>query len=104
MVTETDPEKPFAPAMETVTGALVVPACTVMDVGDTEMEKSAGGGGEFAADPPPPQPIARLAMDSKPTTSRKPKRERPILPIRSSGRDLHAKRLGLRKRNELSVW
>ena len=40
MATETDPEKPFAPAMETLMAALAVPACAVMEDGDTEMEKS----------------------------------------------------------------
>ena len=57
-VTETDPEKPFEPVMETVTGALVVPACVLTDEGETEIEKSGEGGGVLVADPPPPpQPI-----------------------------------------------
>ena len=43
IVTETIPEKPFVPVIETVTGALVVPACVLTDEGDSEMEKSGGG-------------------------------------------------------------
>ena len=39
--TETDPENPFKPVTETVTGALVVPAWVLTDEGDTEIEKSA---------------------------------------------------------------
>jgi hypothetical protein len=41
-VTETDPEKPFEPVIEMVTGALVVPACVLTDEVETETEKSGG--------------------------------------------------------------
>ena len=40
IATETDPEKPFDPATEIVTGALVVPICVLTDAGDTLREKS----------------------------------------------------------------
>jgi len=38
--TETVPVNPFSPVIETVTGALVVPACVLTEDAETEMEKS----------------------------------------------------------------
>ena len=43
--TDTDPEKPFTPVIETVTAGLVVPACVLTAEGETEIEKSGVGGG-----------------------------------------------------------
>jgi hypothetical protein len=73
MVTDTDPEKPFEPVMETVTGALVVPAWVLTDEGETEIEKSGEGGGVLVADPPLPHPINRPAATSSKTTRTHPK-------------------------------
>jgi hypothetical protein len=70
--TETAPAKPFEPAIETVTGALVVPVCALTDDGETEIEKSGGG---LDIDPPPPQPIRRPPAAHSQATSTRPKRE-----------------------------
>jgi hypothetical protein len=73
--TETDPENPFDPAIETVTGALVMPPTALMEDAETEIEKSAaGGGGGVEVEPPPPQPIswASVAMAITKPNARQP--------------------------------
>ena len=76
IVTETDPEKPFVPVIETVTGALVVPPCVLTDEVEIEMEKSGVGGGDVVADPPPPpQPISRPAAANSQATRTQPRRK-----------------------------
>ncbi len=61
--TDTDPENPFKPLTETVTGPTVVPTWALTEEVETEIEKSgvcvAGGG--VAADPPPPQLVSNAA-------------------------------------------
>jgi hypothetical protein len=52
--TATAPVNPFEPATEIVIGALVDPACTLMDGDEIEMEKSGVGGVAVAAAPLPP--------------------------------------------------
>jgi hypothetical protein len=65
--TETEDENPLEPAMETVTVLLVVPAGTLRDAAETEMEKSGDGGG-VVPDPELPQPIMKLvATSAQPT-------------------------------------
>jgi hypothetical protein len=43
--TETVPENPFDPAIETVTGALVMPPTALIEGAEIEIEKSPAGGG-----------------------------------------------------------
>jgi hypothetical protein len=58
--TDTVPENPFDPVIETVTGALVMPPTALTEVAETEMEKSPAGGGGGVEDELllPPQPVS----------------------------------------------
>lgn len=56
--TETDPENPLIPAMETVTGALVIPPAALTEDAEAEIEKSPAGGGGGVEEPPLLQPAS----------------------------------------------
>jgi hypothetical protein len=67
MVSWTLAEKPFWALMEMLTGELVPPCETVMDVAESAMEKSGEGGvvGTPPVPPPPPQAAVKLTMETK---------------------------------------